>query len=227
MVFRCKKMLMLFAVVLLFCNMGSLFADPDWSISGEYFEGCTCNPGCPCLFGSEPTYDRKCEISGVFYIKKGKYGEIDLGNQTVIGITDLTAKPEKNWIVFYINGDNDSGVIEKALLDIFQNHVFGFAKVPPERTTIRYLPIFVESSMWRKRAIVAEHLTLDLEILHGNGDDNKPTQIVNKHFPVWAKEFDDVLNMGRMVAHHFREDSKEWNYDGRSGFATTFIFSSK
>ena len=27
-----------------------VFADPAWSIEGEYFEACTCNPGCPCLF---------------------------------------------------------------------------------------------------------------------------------------------------------------------------------
>lgn len=89
------------------------------------------------------------------------------------------------------------------------------------------MPIHIESSEWKKRAIVSEHLTLDLDILHGEGDSNKPTQIVNKHFPAWAKEFDNKLNMGKTVVHHFSEGKQEWNYDGRSGFATTFNFKSE
>lgn len=221
-----KYKCLLLIVNILFCYFSSdSFAENKWFIKGEYFEGCTCNPGCPCLFGSDPTYNRTCKISGVFHIKEGKYGQINLKGETVIGITDLTAESDKNWIVFYINGQNDLGVKEKALLDIFQNHVFGFAKVPAERTTIRYLPIHLELSEWKKVAFVPKHLTLDLEILHGKGDSDKPTQIVNKHFPIWADEFDRVLNMGKAVVHHFQDGDRSWNYDGRSGFYTTFNFS--
>lgn len=199
-------------------------ANPSWSIEGEYFEGCTCDPGCPCLFGSEPTHNRKCKITGVFHIHNGKYGQYKLDGQTVIGITDLTASPDENWIVFYISGDKFSSVRGKALLDIFQNHVFGFSKVPADRITVRYLPIHVESSEWSKKAAVAEYLTLDVELLRGKGDPDKPTQIVNKNFPIWAKEFDTTLNMGKATAHRFQDGGHKWNYDGRSGFATKFHF---
>jgi len=115
--------------VSLFCFSLSdkVSADPSWSIKGEYFEGCTCNPGCPCLFGSEPTHNNTCIITGVFHIKSGHYGQYKLDGQTVIGITDLTAGPDENWIVFYINGDGTSSIRNKVLLDIFQNHVFGVA----------------------------------------------------------------------------------------------------
>ncbi len=116
----------------------------------------------------------------MFHIKTGTYGQFKLDGQTVIGITDLTAGPDENWIVFYINKRGASGAHGIALLDIFQNHVFGFAKVP--------------------------------------------TQIVNKNFAIWAKEFDMVLNMGKATTHRFREGSHKWNYDGRSGFSTNFHF---
>ncbi len=214
------------AVIMLFSIHSNVFANPVWSIDGEYFEGCTCNPGCPCLFGSEPTHNRTCKITGVFHIQKGKYGQYNLDGQTVIGITDLTARPDENWIVFYINKKGASGAHGKALLDIFRNHVFGFAKVPSERVTIRYLPISIESSEWRKKASVADNLILDVEILRGKGSPDKPTQIVNKSFPIWAKEFDTTLNMGKAVTHRFHEGNIEWNYDGRSGFATKFHFRS-
>ncbi|MCP4985150.1 MAG: DUF1326 domain-containing protein [Colwellia sp.] len=81
--------------VMLFSASCNLFAESGWSIEGEYFEGCTCNPGCPCLFGSEPTHNRTCKITGVFHINKGKYGQHNLDGKTVIGITDLTATPDK------------------------------------------------------------------------------------------------------------------------------------
>ena len=141
----------LITAIMLFCVSGYVFAGPGWSVEGEYFEGCTCNPGCPCLFGSEPSHNKTCKIAGVFRIQKGNYGQYNLDSQTVIGITDLTATPDKNWIVFYIDDKKASAVQKNALLDIFQNHVFGFAKVPQDRITVRYLPISAESSEWRKK----------------------------------------------------------------------------
>ena len=151
--------------IMLFCVSGYVFAGPGWSVEGEYFEGCTCNPGCPCLFGSEPTHNKTCKIAGVFHIQK-------------------------------------------------------------DRITVRYLPISTESSEWRKKAVAGDRLLLDIELLHGAGDTSKPTQIVNKNFSIWAKEFDMTLDMGKATTHRFNEDKYEWNYDGRSGFATKFHFTS-
>ncbi|MDO8141990.1 MAG: DUF1326 domain-containing protein [Candidatus Brocadiales bacterium] len=216
----------LVALTILSCVYGAVYAGTTWSISGEYFEGCTCNPGCPCLFGSEPTHNKTCRIAGVFHIQKGNYGQYSLDGQTVIGITDLTATPDKNWIVFYIDDKKASAVQINALLDIFQNRVFDFAKVPQDRITVRYLPVSVESSEWRKKAVAGDRLTLDVELLHGAGDTGKPTQIVNKNFSIWSKEFDLTLDMGKATTHRFNEDKYEWNYDGRSGFATKFHFTS-
>lgn len=216
-----------FVVAIMVCShFNAVFAGPKWSIEGEYFEGCTCNPGCPCLFGSEPTHNKTCKIAGVFHIQKGSYGQYSLDGQTVIGITDLTATPDKNWIVFYIDDKKASAVQKNALLDIFQNCVFSFAKVPQDRITVRYLPISTESSEWRKKAVAGDRLLLDIELLHGAGDASKPTQIVNKNFSICAKEFDIALDMGKAITHRFTEDKYDWNYDGQSGFATKFHFTS-
>ncbi|GAX59422.1 hypothetical protein SCALIN_C03_0079 [Candidatus Scalindua japonica] len=214
----------IFVSLFLLSLSGKVFAGTSWSIKGEYFEGCTCNPGCPCLFGSEPTHNRTCKITGVFNIHTGHYGQNILDGQTVIGITDLTAGPDENWIVFYINGDGSTSVRNKVLLDIFQHHVFGFTSVPSERTTVKYLPVHVESSAWRKKAVVEDNLILDVELLKGTGDPDKPTQIVNKSFPVWADEFDTTLNMGKASTHRYQDVGHKWNYDGRSGFSTNFHF---
>ncbi len=214
--------IIIFSAVIIFSHM--TIASPSWSIARQCVEGCTFNPRCACLFGSEPTHNKTCIITGVFHIKAGSYGQFKLDGQTVIGITDLTAGSDDNWIVFYINSDDTSSVLGKPLLDIFQNHVFGFAQVPRDRILVRYLPIHIESSEWRKKAVVTDKLTLDVELLRGQGDPDKPTQIVNKNFPVWADEFDTTLNMGKAVTHRFQEGGHKWNYDGRSGFSTHFHF---
>jgi len=61
-----------FVAAMMVCShFNAVFASSTWSIEGEYFEGCTCNPGCPCLFGSEPTHNKTCKITGVFHIQKG------------------------------------------------------------------------------------------------------------------------------------------------------------
>ncbi len=71
---------------------------------------------------------------------------------------------------------------------------------------------------------MADNLTLDVELLRGKGDPEKPTQIVNKNFTKWAKEFGMVLNMGKAATHRFHDGSYKWNCDGRSGFSTNFRF---
>lgn len=45
-------------------------------------------------------------------------------------------------------------------------------------------------------------------------------------FFIFKKEFDMTLDMGKATTHRFNEDKYEWNYDGRSGFATKFHFAS-
>ena len=112
-------------VIYLSCTVS---ANPSWSIEGEYFEGCTCNPGCPCLFGNEPTHNNKCIITGGFHIKTGMYGQYKLDGQTVIGITDLTAGPDENWIVFYINKKGASGAHGNSIVRHFSESCLWFCK---------------------------------------------------------------------------------------------------
>lgn len=71
---------------------------------------------------------------------------------------------------------------------------------------------------------MADNLTLDVELLRGKGDHEKPTQTVNKNFAIWAKESDMVLNMGKAATYRFHDGSHKWNYYGRSGFTTNFHF---
>ncbi len=55
-------------------------AKTKWALKGDYFETCSCDYLCPCLFTrmeAMPT-DGECKVSMVFQIKKGSYGRLAL-----------------------------------------------------------------------------------------------------------------------------------------------------
>ena len=60
-----------------------------WSISGEYFENCSCDVVCPCEISpkgflmADPD-NGYCNVWLVFHINRGTYGDLDLSNLNII-----------------------------------------------------------------------------------------------------------------------------------------------
>ena len=51
---------------------------PEWRIAGDWFDLCNCAIGCPCVFGSNPTYGF-CEGVLTWIIRGGNFGGVALG----------------------------------------------------------------------------------------------------------------------------------------------------
>jgi hypothetical protein len=49
----------------------------NWSIEGEWYKNCNCDPGCPCDFNQAPTHGQ-CEGIIAMNITKGHYGDVSL-----------------------------------------------------------------------------------------------------------------------------------------------------
>ena len=49
---------------------------PDWRITGDWWDLCNCAIGCPCNFGSDPTYGF-CEGVLTWLIRDGHYGDLN------------------------------------------------------------------------------------------------------------------------------------------------------
>ena len=49
----------------------------DWSIEGQWFKNCNCDPGCPCDFNQHPTHDH-CEGIVAMKIERGHFGDVAL-----------------------------------------------------------------------------------------------------------------------------------------------------
>ena len=50
---------------------------PDWRMTGIYFKSCSCNPGCPCDFMSEPTH-HECEGILGMAVDQGTFDGVSL-----------------------------------------------------------------------------------------------------------------------------------------------------
>ena len=49
---------------------------PDWRITGDWWDLCNCAIGCPCNFGSDPTYGF-CDGVLTWLIRDGNYGALN------------------------------------------------------------------------------------------------------------------------------------------------------
>mgnify|MGYP005814773821 CR=1 FL=1 len=62
---------------------------PEWRISGEWFDVCSCNVPCPCTFAQAPTGNH-CEVLFAYHINEGHYGATPMKGLKVVLLANLT-----------------------------------------------------------------------------------------------------------------------------------------
>jgi hypothetical protein len=77
-------------------------ANPDWQVSGQYYETCSCDFVCPCLPGGmavKPTRE-SCTFAMAFSIERGAFGAVPLDGLgfIVLGFTP-EAMGKGNWSI--------------------------------------------------------------------------------------------------------------------------------
>src|SRR5215469_14323404 len=56
---------------------------PHWWMKGDWFDLCSCNIPCPCVFAQPPT-DNHCEGVLAYRIREGAYGDVRLDSLCVL-----------------------------------------------------------------------------------------------------------------------------------------------
>jgi len=83
-------------------------AQANWSLQGDYFESCTCDLVCPCIFLMPPTKGY-CEALVAWHIKKGSMGSTKLdGLNVVVWLRSPKILTDGNWrLALYIDDRAD------------------------------------------------------------------------------------------------------------------------
>jgi hypothetical protein len=149
-------------------------ASPEWKISGDYFEACSCDSVCPCPtsgLAARPTQGH-CDAGLVFHVERGSHGSTKLdglsfavllhtpgpmiaGNWTVGVIVDERATAEQREALAAIGSGQGGGPM--AALGPLVGHFAG----------IEAKPIRIEGSGMRRSVSIPGALDLAIEGIAG------------------------------------------------------------
>lgn len=177
-----------------------------WSVKADYTDTCSCQPTCPCLFGSGPTLGH-CEGITLVEIKSGHYGDVRLDGVNVLAVYRGGA-----WIKFYVTDEADEAQTEAAvkLLPTFEDF-FAIENV----LEVKNVLLSVERSAERLK-ISTPNTTAEIEIMKGKN--GKPIKIENLPSPGFpAPPFLDHTQYRSVILKHEAED-KQFEYSGTNGF---------
>jgi hypothetical protein len=203
--------------VLVFFIMGIMAASvsaQDWAINADYTESCSCNPACPCLFGSPSTLGY-CEGNNLIEIKEGHYGDVNLD-----GISVVTAFSLGKWLKLYVsdNATEEQGTAALELLKL--NETFGFIYAgKAEILSQEKASVSIKKTDTSVKFSVPAS-TVEIEMM--KGWEGKPIKIQNIAAPYTR----DYTQYKSITTSHKSKD-KEFKHSGTNGMTTSIEASGK
>ena len=58
---------------------------PRWWMKGDWFDVCSCDIACPCIFAQAPTNDH-CEGILAYHVREGAFGDVRLDGFSVVSV---------------------------------------------------------------------------------------------------------------------------------------------
>ena len=181
-----------------------------WKATGEYFDSCSCDAGCPCQFGSDPTLGY-CDAAVMWHIKGGNYGDVKLDGLNVVIAGHIPGHPLKgDWTVALYVDDKASDKQREAITTIFGGQAGGiFANLAPligKIVGVKYVPINVKIEGRKRSVSIPSILDVDMEAIVAM--DGKEVQVVNG---VWTEAPGFPQTQGKSSKSKYKDF--EWNFD--------------
>ncbi len=198
-----KKMVLTLVLSLaLMVFMTTSMVAQEWSVKGNYIESCSCNPACPCIFGSSPTLGH-CDASGLLEIKEGHYGDVSLD-----GISVLQTGRLGKWIKYYLSENATDEQIN--VVAPLMKALYGFGDM--EVLAIEKAPITVERSDTKVK-FAGPVSTVEIEMMKGK--DGKPVKIQNLAAPYLTE-----VTLYKSITNSHKSEDREFSYSGTNGLTT-------
>jgi hypothetical protein len=197
----------------------------SWKVAGSYFETCSCDVACPCIFLSPPT-SGDCTALLAWHIDQGGFGEINLdGLNAVIAVHSPGHMMEVKWkVALYVDERANQGQRD-ALTQIFSGqaggHLAGLAPLIGEVLGVKAAPIEYRSEGKRRSMRLGDVADAEIEGLAGqNGGD----------VTVAGAPFAAVPGVSFVVAKskqmRFSDYGLQWEVSNKNGFFSPFAYQS-
>jgi len=192
-----------------------------WSLSGSYFETCSCDLMCPCnmSFDHGATYDY-CRVTLVFNIKEGEIEGTDVGGLVVAVIADTPkVMTEGNWRLGLFVDDNASDEQMEKLGAVFGGQKGGpmelLAPLVGEVLGVERAPIEVSEEGLRHSIKIGDAIDFEIEDIVPFGvETGEPIRFQGMFHPAGSD-----LTMAE--AKHTRINAFGIEYEGKTGLSTS------
>ena len=187
-------------------------ANVQWTISGEYFEACSCDSVCPCPtsgLAARPTKG-SCDAGLVFHVQRGQYGSIRLdGLSFAVLLHTPGAMIQGNWTVGLVLDERASKEQREALTTIASGQGGGpMAALGPLIGTFagaEAKPIKIESSGMRRSVSITGMLDLAVEGIPG-ANQGEPIYLDNVGHPAASR-----LALAKASRSHMHAFGIDWD----------------
>lgn len=198
-------------------------ASPTWSITGEYFENCSCTLVCPCIFSgnapftSEPT-EGACEVTFAFHIDRGAFGETSLDGLNLALMARIPGPMiDGNWQVALYVDERANDAQSQALQAIFSGAAGGtmgaFVGLIGEVLGVRSVPIRYSVEGKRRAVEIPDIMSMAVRPMQSAMGEDVEMIAVNAH--PFAP--DGVVMAVGEPGYRLTDYGMQWDNSGRNG----------
>ena len=200
----------------------------SWTVSGTYFENCSCEVACPCNVSSLalPASHDRCRAFVAFAIADGEADGMDLSGRRVAVFLDAPAQMVEGGWDFGVVVDDEASEEQRAKLgEIFSGKDGGpladLAGLIANDLGVDQAPIEITEEGRRHRVTIGGGTEVDIEDFHAEGFD-EPSKLANVAIPFNTTLTLSVGQAGSRVSL-FGQDV---DLAGKSGASAPFAWAS-
>jgi hypothetical protein len=195
-------------------------AGPEWKVSGDYFEACSCDSVCPCPtsgLAARPTKD-VCDAGLVFHIERGSHGTTSLDGLS-FAVLLHTPGPmiAGNWTVGLVVDERATPAQRDAIVAIGSGQAGGpMAAVGPLVTRfagVESRPITIERGPMRRSVSIPGLLDIAVEGIPG-ASPTEPIYLDNVGHPAASRLALAKASRGHMHAFGINWDDTSGKNNG-------------
>ena len=191
----------------------------SWSLTGSYFETCSCELMCPCnlSFDHGATYDY-CRVTLVFNVKRGEVDGTDIGGRVVAVVADTPkVMTDGNWRLGVFVDERASEEQTEKLVAVFSGQkggpMEGIAPLVGEMLGVEKAPIEIVDDGVRHSVRIGDAIDFEIEDIVPFGvDSGRPVRFDGMFHPV-------ASDLTMAEAQRSQIDAFGIRYEGKTGLS--------
>lgn len=195
----------------------------QWKVEGTYFEACSCEAACPCVFTSPPT-DGKCDALIGWHIDKGNFGDTRLDGLKIAMFAHAPGHMLQGaWQVALYLDEGADATQREALAQIYSGqaggHLAGLAPLIGEVLGVKSASIDYSEDGKKRSLKIAGLAEMEIEALEGQG--GKDVTLGNVPFTA-VPDFPAVVGKSKRLK--FRDHGFDVEISQKNGFYSPFAY---